>query len=135
MKPGRRSVEDLITKPSAFPMRLLQPPPSLDATEAQAFSQLVASCAADHFVQSDTALLVSFVRSTLLAERAAKRMRRDVTFVAVWEKATRMQATLATRLRLAPQARSDPKTIARHAATHRPSAYDQPWPWEATNGN
>jgi hypothetical protein len=45
--------------------------------------------------------------------------------LALWEKATRMQATLATRLRLSPQARTDPKTIGRQM----PQRIDPP-PWE-----
>jgi hypothetical protein len=45
--------------------------------------------------------------------------------VRTWETATRMQATLATRLRPAPQARTDPKTIAR-----MPPAYHSPKPWD-----
>jgi len=134
-KRGRPSVEDLITKPAAYPIRLLQPPPSLTATEAQLFREMVVSCAADHFVPSDAPLLATYCQAAVLLRGAAKRMHKDPAAVAIWEKGARVQATLATRLRLAPQARSDPRTIARHAATHRPSAYDQPWPWEATNGN
>jgi len=45
--------------------------------------------------------------------------------LALWEKATRMQATLATRLRLSPQARTDPKTIGRQM----PQRIGPP-PWE-----
>jgi hypothetical protein len=81
-------------------------------------------------VQSDLPLLVSYVQATLLARRAATALAKDISMIAIWEKATRMQATLATRLRLAPQARSDPKTIARGSANHNPSAYDsmeKPW--------
>ena len=54
-------------------------------------------------------MLVSYVQATLLSRVTA----RDPKMIAVWEKATRMQATLATRLRLAPQSRTDPKTLAR----------------------
>ena len=54
--------------------------------------------------------------------------------IAIWEKAVRAQATLATPLRLAPQARTDPKTI----ACQQP--YRGPCPWEGLedldrNGN
>jgi hypothetical protein len=44
--------------------------------------------------------------------------------IGIGEKATRMQATLATRLRLAPQALTDPKTLARRWGNHHPSAYE-----------
>jgi hypothetical protein len=51
-------------------------------------------------------------------------MTRNPKLAAVWEKATRMQATLATRLRLAPQARIDPATLTRRREKTPPSAYD-----------
>jgi hypothetical protein len=37
----------------------------------------------------------------------------DASSLPVWEKAVKVQAMLATRLRLAPQARLDPKTVGR----------------------
>ena len=85
------------------------------------FVELINACSPQHFVQSDLPLLVSFVQSTLLTRDTA----RDPSKVAIWEKAVRVQATLATRLRLAPQARTEPKTIARHAAQRV-----GPAPWE-----
>jgi hypothetical protein len=70
-------------------------------------------------------LLVSYVQATLLSRQAIKNAGKDTVALATWEKATRMQATLATRLRLAPQSRMDPKTLARQQPTLvRP-------PWEA----
>jgi hypothetical protein len=47
----------------------------------------------------------------------------DASSLPVWEKAVKVQAMLATRLRLAPQARLDPKTVGRHK-TSAPSAYE-----------
>ena len=44
--------------------------------------------------------------------------------IMLWEKAVRMQATLATRLRLSPQSRVDPKTVGRLQVSHGPR------PWE-----
>jgi hypothetical protein len=54
-----------------------------------------------------------------------RRVVRDPAKVAVWEKAVRVQAMLATRLRLSPQARTDPKTIGRHMPQRT-----GPPPWE-----
>ena len=88
------------------------------------FRHIVGVCAPDHFVESDVPLLISFVQATLLRRRAATKLQGDAGWVGVWEKATRMQATLCTRLRLAPQARTDPKTITRKLSGHQPSAYD-----------
>jgi hypothetical protein len=86
---------------------------------------LVNACAADHFVKSDMPLLISYVQSTLLSRSAIKKAATDKAALAVWDRATKMQATLATRLRLAPQSRIDPKTVGRNAP--------KPWlrrPWE-----
>jgi hypothetical protein len=84
----------------------------------------VGSCAPEHFVASDRPLLVSYVQATLLSRSAAAAVAEGATGMQVWERATRMQATLATRLRLAPQSRADPKTVARQQAGYRPSPYD-----------
>ena len=58
---------------------------------------------------------MSFVQVTLLARSlastAAKPSNPDPTVIGSWEKLTRVMAMLATRLRLAPQARNDPKTV------------------------
>ncbi|MGB9394444.1 MAG: hypothetical protein WCB32_06625 [Pseudolabrys sp.] len=84
------------------------------------FTELVAACDARHFVESDLPLLVSYVQATLLSRSTA----RDPDKIAIWEKATRMQATLATRLRLAPQSRTDPKTIARGLQRLGPQSWE-----------
>ena len=125
MKRGRKSIAEITMSPvaNAKAMRLA-PPSDLGRDEAALFRQLVASCPAEHFVASDMPLVVSFVQATVLSRRAAKALSKDASYVTVWEKATRMQATLATRLRLAPQSRIDSKTVGRRATAHRPSAYD-----------
>ena len=65
----------------------------------------------------------------MLARGAIKNAATDATALATWEKAVRVQATLATRLRLAPQARLDPKTVARQQQPHWPP------PWLETKEN
>jgi hypothetical protein len=50
----------------------------------------------------DTPLLVSFVQATLIARSTAH----DPDKAQLWEWSVKLQATLATRLRLAPQART-----------------------------
>ena len=93
----------------------LTPPATLTKAENALFDDLVGSSDPQHFVPSDMPLLVSFVQATLLARSlastAAKPSKPDPTVVGSWEKATRVMAMLATRLRLAPQARNDPKTV------------------------
>lgn len=89
-------------------------PPHLNKAERALFIELVGCCDPRHFVKSDLPLLTSFVQATLLARSTAPkpgRNKNDLDAVAAWEKAVRVMALLATRLRLAPQARSDPKTV------------------------
>jgi hypothetical protein len=122
---GRRSSDNL--KVIAFKpgQTRIDPPADLSEAEAEAFRRIVADCTADHFVASDVPLLVSYVQSTLLSRRAARALSNgNGDALVVWQTATKMQATLATRLRLAPQARTDPKTLARRTAAHRSSYYD-----------
>jgi hypothetical protein len=90
------------------------------------FNELIGVCDPRHFVKSDLPLLVSIVQATLLSRYAASKMMKDPSWVKTWETATRMQATLATRLRLAPQARMDPKTLARQQPAYHPG----PNPWD-----
>jgi hypothetical protein len=86
----------------------------LTTAERTLFAELIGACDARHFVRSDLPLLISYIQATLLARRlAVKLSKNDPSVVASWERADRVQAMLATRLRLAPQARTDPKTIAR----------------------
>ncbi len=82
----------------------LTPPAFLTACERLVFSEIVNNCTVQHFVKSDIPLLASFARATVLAQ-TAKGLE--------WERAVKIQAMLATRLRLAPQARLDPKTLGR----------------------
>jgi hypothetical protein len=96
----------------------LSPPASLNDDERALFCELVGACAAEHFRTSDLPLLISYIQATLIARDAAHEPDR----ITLWEKATRMQATLATRLRLSPQSRADPKTVARHEPPLR-----KPW--------
>jgi hypothetical protein len=102
----------------------LNPPQYLTNLEQTLFVELVASCPAKQFVLSDIPLLASYVQATILARGAVKEAAQDPRSLAVWEKATRMQATLATRLRLSPQSRVDPKVIGRNRSELPPSAYE-----------
>jgi hypothetical protein len=112
---------------TAFPLNAdhprLTPPQYLTDQERTLFVELLASCPPKQFVLSDVPLLASYVQATLLARGAVKEAAQDPRSLAVWEKATRMQATLATRLRLSPQSRVDPKVVGRNRS-EPPSAYD-----------
>jgi hypothetical protein len=119
---GRRSAANLVTLHVDGAPTRLEPPACLSDRERKLFSELIAACDPRHFVESDLPLLTSFVQATVLAQMTAN----DPTKIETWALTVRLQAMLATRLRLAPQARTDPKTIARSAIVQRPAIA----PWE-----
>ena len=124
---GRQSSGNPRVIPIASAMRRIDPPDDLTPSERTLLHQITASCPPGHFVQSDVFLLVNFVRATLLSRRAAEALAANPTDTAalgVWERACRMQAMLALKLRLAPSARTDPQVTARAQAAHSASAYD-----------
>lgn len=98
----------------------LTPPAFLNEAERTLFLELIDATDTRHFRPTDTPLLVSYVQATLLARSTTH----DPQKVATWEKAVRVQVSLATRLRLSPQSRTDPKTIGRQRMPVGPK------PWE-----
>jgi len=101
----------------------LTPPSFLTNAEQSLFSEIVNGTDARHFVEADTPLIVSFVKATLLARDAPDLS--DEAFAA-WEKAVRVQAMLATKLRLSPQTRLDAKTAKRHEQPPGPHTWEIP---------
>lgn len=122
---GKKSTAEIVTlNVGSMPPRLL-PPSDLSVDERRLFVEVVSAVDPRHFVKSDLSLLISYVQSTLLSRHAYKtaKLAKNPNMLLVWEKATRMQATLATRLRLAPQARADPKTVGRQHAAMKPMSH------------
>ena len=117
---GRKAAELAILPAVDGKPPRLRPPPHLNDDERSLFDELVGACDSRHFVESDLPLLASYVQATLIARDAAHAPSK----VLLWEKAVRMQATLATRLRLSPQSRIDPKTVGRR------QEFQGPRPWE-----
>jgi uncharacterized protein (TIGR03382 family) len=106
---GRPSAEIFaLNVPESEPPRIVAPA-GLSTKERALFNQTVAGCSATHFRQSDAPMLVAFVGAVLLSRRLA----RDASRVAEWEKVTRTMAMLATKLRMTPMSRLDAKTLAR----------------------
>jgi hypothetical protein len=103
---GRKSAEALAINVSGTPARLTAPP-GLTVKERVEFERLVNAADPNHFRKGDIPLLVSLAQATLLA----RKLGRDPNKVAEWEKATRVQMSLATKLRMTPQARFDRKTV------------------------
>jgi hypothetical protein len=117
---GRKSSADLSTLPVIdVALMRLAPPRYLNKTERAVFTELAAT---GHFVPTDAALLASLAQATVMARNAA----RDPEKSAVWERAVKMQAMLSTKLRLTPQARTDPKVVGRQQQRNYPA----PWEWE-----
>jgi len=107
---GRKSAE-LLTFPAVDGSRArITPPSSLTKLERSLFTELAAD--AGHLVQADAPLLASYVQAVILSRRAGRDPRRIDT----WEVSTRLMGSLATKLRLTPQSRTDPKTLTRRQA-------------------
>ncbi len=110
------------------------PPACLSGPERELFAALVTGCDADHFRQTDLPLLSRYCEAAILAERAALELRNGAVvdgkpspWIVVQEKCVRAMVSLSMRLRLSPQSRLDPKTLARR----QPHPGPQPWDREA----
>ena len=126
---GRQSGAGLEIIPPASAGPNLQPPRHLIATEARLFHEVVANAPPGQFSASDVYLLATFAQVTLLVEGAARAAAKanDKTRQArfkMLDQAVKMQALLASKLRLATQSRIAPRTVCRAHDGHRPSAYD-----------
>jgi hypothetical protein len=121
---GRKTTDHLAALSVNGDPPRLQPPAHLNDHERALFVELIEACSPRHFVASDLPLLASYVQAILLSRSAVKDAAEDPAMLVLWEKATRMQATLATRLRLSPQSRTDPKTI---GGMQQASGPPNPW--------
>ena len=119
---GRKSSASLALPQVDGKRPRLDPPTHLGADERRRFLELVESCDPDHFRPSDLPLLCRFVEADVIGELAATELRtggavidgRASPWLIAQEKAVRALVALATKLRLSPSSRTDPKTIARH---------------------
>lgn len=116
----RRSSASLGTLSGIRTVERLRPPRGLSAAQRGHFSALVASKPADHFQPCDLPLLVSLARHLALADAVAILLERADDVDAL-ERAARMLAretgriaSLATKLRLTPQARYVPDSKRLH---------------------
>lgn len=119
---GRKPTGTVLSLAAAGDASRLNAPVWLSSEERALFIELVEACSAEHFRTCDLPLLTSFVTASIVARHAAS----DPDQIAVWEKSVKLQAVLATRLRLSPQSRVDPKTIGRKPELRGPM------PWETT---
>ena len=116
---GRKSAELIAMGVDGRPPRLTVPS-GLNAKECALAQELIDAAAPEHFRASDAPLLVALVQATLLSRNLARDATkgRDPAKVASWERATRTMASLATKLRLSPQSRTDPKTTGRETVSN-----------------
>jgi phage terminase small subunit len=98
----------------------LSPPADMTESERTLFLRLVSGCTPEHFRSTDAPLLQEYVQQALLARQAAEEMRaaggavvdgKVSPWFAVQQRAVKTMCVLATRLRLSPQTRIDPKTV------------------------
>ena len=121
MRQRGRPSADVVALNLIAPASSLAAPAGLNAKERAIFNAIVAAVDPSHFRKSDVPLLHSYVQAVAMVRRLA----RDGNRIADWEKAARVQAMLATKLRLTPQTRLDAKTVARQQIV----SHDDPPPW------
>jgi len=110
------------------------PPASLSEPEREMFATIIAGCDTGHFRQTDLPLLSRYCEAAVLAEQAALELRNGAVvdgkpspWIVIQEKCVRAMVSLSMRLRLSPQSRLDPKSLARQL----PHSGPQPWDREA----
>lgn len=108
----------------------LTPRDNAPAEVRQIFREIVASVKPEHFRPADGALVEQYAQAIALARKAYGELEstgpvidgKASPWVVVLEKAHRSSVALSARLRLCPQARTDPKTAGKPGKPA--SAYD-----------
>lgn len=113
---------------------MVQAPEHLSEREARLFNEVVLLAPPKQFSASDVFLLTTFAQVTVLLEDAAKAASKAndetrVQKVKALAELAKLQGSLASKLRLAPQSRTNAINTARQHAAHRPSAYDLMTDW------
>src|SRR5262245_8637814 len=120
---GRISASELTVIPLQPGRQRIRPPDNLDQIELRLFNQTIASMPANHFSAGDADLLVSYIRAVLHVRHYEKELATDKSLLKHWSQATKVQAQLASRLRLCPQARTTAKTAGRTHINQPPISY------------
>jgi hypothetical protein len=118
MKPGRRSQADLTVVPidASRSRPSLTPICQLKSDERRIFDLVARENV--HLTPLDTPMLTGFVRAS------AGMLKADS--VEDFEKLSRVALSFATRLRLTPQSRMHPRSLARRHAAQQPSYFGGP---------
>jgi hypothetical protein len=121
----RKSPQELALVPNIDERRRrIETPRGMSPAESRLFSKIVSDCHPLHFHQGDALLLRSFVQACLLAELAFENAMESPEAIKDWQACTKTVASLALRLRLAPSARTDPRTLLR-SILNRPDLSEQ----------
>ena len=110
----------------------LRPADDMSADAAAAFRHITASTAPGHFVEADRDLLHRYCQAIADARQADRELAsggfvvggKPSAWLQVQREANKAIATLATRLRLSPQSRIDPKTAGSRMPRGAPSVYN-----------
>jgi hypothetical protein len=91
----------------------VETPAGLQPEVRKIFREVVASSDPRHFRRGDIPMLVAYSTATHLASVYAGRIGESDAALKSWTECTKLQISLATKLRLTPSSRADPKTIGR----------------------
>jgi phage terminase small subunit len=134
---SRKSAAALTVVPFR-PAPRLRPPDDLTEAERAIWRQITESLPPERFHASDTPLLRSYVVASARVVQAGERLRRGAVragkvspWFGAWERALRLQLSLARSLRLLPSARLDRTVAGRHA---RRDSSAQPWTFGTPRG-
>jgi phage terminase small subunit len=126
----RKSIAALAIAPPKPSDARLKPRSGLPAEVKMIWQDLVSSMPADHFRDSDAALIEQYAQAIALARQAYANLESEGPVIAgranpwlvVLEKAHRSSVALSMRLRLSPQSRMDRKAVGKCAPM---SAYER----------
>jgi len=132
----RKSKADLAPIRPVSSVTRLQPPMTLTGPARTVFTAIVANNASNHFLPSDTALLETYCCTIVQLEQCRKELQKGIVtddgkvspWVGVQERTIKSMVALSMRLRLSPQSRTDPKTLARQ----RGGDPHLRFPWESS---
>lgn len=109
----RQSRASLEVIPIERHLRRIEAPAHLSEAEKTLFKSITAQCHPQHFVQSDAELLAAYCQACILTSLAFAAAMESPDQLSTWERSARTMASLATKLRLCPNARVNPLTLTR----------------------
>jgi hypothetical protein len=118
MQRGRKPLAAVAFPAIVAPRPPIEPPQCLTEPERALFVELAEG--AEHLRPTDGPLLTAYVQAAITSHQSAH----DPLRADIWERATRLAAMLATKLRLTAQSRTDSKAVGRQELLTGPG------PWE-----